>query len=130
MFDATGIASSDRLIEAWAFFHPTIRRVRTSGRVIVLGTPPSECGDPHEAVAQRALEGLVRAIGKEVRKGSTSQLVYVAPGAEGELESTLRFFLSPKSAYVSGQVVRVGASRRGARCGSTGSGRCPDASRS
>jgi 3-oxoacyl-[acyl-carrier protein] reductase len=33
--------------------------------------------------------------------------VYVAPKAEDEIASTLRFFLSPKSAYVSGQVVRV-----------------------
>src|SRR4029079_1784438 len=30
-------------------------------------------------------------------------------GAEGNVESTLRFLLSAKSAYVSGQVVRVGA---------------------
>jgi 3-oxoacyl-[acyl-carrier protein] reductase len=37
--------------------------------------------------------------------------VYAAPGAEDLLESTLRFFLSPKSAYVSGQVVRIGPSR-------------------
>jgi 3-oxoacyl-[acyl-carrier protein] reductase len=37
------------------------------------------------------------------------QLVYVAPGAEDQLDSTLRFLLSPRSAYVSGQVVRVGA---------------------
>jgi 3-oxoacyl-[acyl-carrier protein] reductase len=43
-----------------------------------------------------------------VRKASTSQLIYVAEGAEDEIESTLRFFLSPSSAYVSGQVVRVG----------------------
>jgi 3-oxoacyl-[acyl-carrier protein] reductase len=35
--------------------------------------------------------------------------VYVAPGGEAQAESTLRFLLSPKSAYVSGQVVRVGA---------------------
>ncbi|MET3960211.1 NAD(P)-dependent dehydrogenase (short-subunit alcohol dehydrogenase family) [Marmoricola sp. OAE513] len=35
-------------------------------------------------------------------------LVYVAPGAESTLESTLAFFLSPKSAYVSGQVARLG----------------------
>jgi 3-oxoacyl-[acyl-carrier protein] reductase len=33
--------------------------------------------------------------------------VYVAPEAEVLIESTLRFFLSPKSAYVSGQVVRI-----------------------
>ena len=108
VFDASGINDSAALKQAWAFFHPTIRRVRASGRVIVLGTPPEECEEPDGAVAQRALEGLVRSIGKEVRKGATAQLIYVAPGAEDQLESTLRFFLSPKSAYVSGQVVRVG----------------------
>jgi 3-oxoacyl-[acyl-carrier protein] reductase len=111
VFDATGIAESGMLREAWAFFHPTIRRVRACGRVIVLGTPPANCSSPREATAQRALEGLVRSIGKEVKKGATAQLVYVAPGGEGELASTLRFFLSPKSAYVSGQVVRIGPSK-------------------
>jgi 3-oxoacyl-[acyl-carrier protein] reductase len=108
VFDATGIADGDSLKEAWAFFASTIRRVRRSGRVIVLGTPPESCKEPEEAVAQRALEGFVRSIGKEVRKGATSQLLYVHPGAEDQIESTLRFFLSPKSAYVSGQVVRIG----------------------
>jgi 3-oxoacyl-[acyl-carrier protein] reductase len=50
----------------------------------------------------------VRAIGKEVKRGATAQLLYVRPQAEERLESTLRFFLSPKSAFVSGQVVRIG----------------------
>jgi 3-oxoacyl-[acyl-carrier protein] reductase len=108
VLDATGLESSDQLVEAWAFLHPTIGRVMTCGRVIVLGTPPEDCPDPPVAIAQRALEGLVRAIGKEVKQGATAQLVYVRPGAEDELESTLRFFLSPKSAFVSGQVIRVG----------------------
>jgi 3-oxoacyl-[acyl-carrier protein] reductase len=107
VFDASGIASIEQLREAWAFFHPTIRRVRPSGRVIVLATPPEDAEDGQAAVAQRALEGLTRSIGKEVRRGATSQLIYVAPKAENRLESTLRFFLSPKSAYVSGQVVRI-----------------------
>jgi 3-oxoacyl-[acyl-carrier protein] reductase len=109
VLDATGIQSSDQLEEAWAFLSPTIRRVMTSGRVIVLGTPPQDCPDPTASIAHRALEGLTRAIGKEVKKGATSQLTYVAPEAEDRLESTMRFFLSPKSAFVSGQVVHVGA---------------------
>ena len=107
VFDASGITSTDELREAWAFFHPTIRRVGQSGRVIVLGTPPEDAESPPAAIAQRALEGLTRSIGKEVRRGATAQLVYVAPSAEQGIESTLRFFLSPKSAYVSGQVVRI-----------------------
>jgi len=108
VLDATGLRSSDALVQAWAFLHPTIRRLMTNGRVIVLGTPPEDCPDPPMAIAQRALEGLVRAIGKEVKRGGTAQLVYVRPGAEDQLESTLRFLLSPKSAFVSGQVVRIG----------------------
>jgi 3-oxoacyl-[acyl-carrier protein] reductase len=109
VFDATGIGSSQELERAWAFFAPAIRRVLPSGRVIILGTAPEDCAGPPMAIAQRALEGLARAIGKEVKKGATSQLVYVRPKAEGQLESTLRFLLSPRSAFVSGQVVRIGS---------------------
>lgn len=107
VFDATGITDSTQLEELWRFFHPTIRRVKSSGRVVVLGTQPELTGSAREATAQRALEGFTRAVGKEIRKGSAVNLMYVAPGAEDQIESTLRFFISPRSAYVSGQVARV-----------------------
>ena len=107
VFDATGIADSAQLVALQAFFHPTVRRVEPSGRVVVLGTPPRACAAPREATAQRALEGFTRSLGKEIGRGATVQLVEVAPGAEDRLESTVRFLLSPRSAYVSGQVVRV-----------------------
>ena len=35
--------------------------------------------------------------------------LYVGKGGDQQLEGALRFFLSPKSAYVSGQVLRLGA---------------------
>jgi 3-oxoacyl-[acyl-carrier protein] reductase len=47
-------------------------------------------------------------VGKELRAGGTAQLVYVEPGAEHVIAGPLRFLLSGRSAYVSGQVVRVG----------------------
>jgi 3-oxoacyl-[acyl-carrier protein] reductase len=109
VFDATGIADSTQLVELQRFFYPAVGRLQRSGRAIVLGTPPGEAGSVEAHIAQRALEGFTRSLGKEIGgRGSTSQLVYVDPGAEDQLESTLRFLLSPKSAYVSGQVVRVG----------------------
>jgi 3-oxoacyl-[acyl-carrier protein] reductase len=111
LLDATGISSSEQLHELWSFFHPTIRRLAPSGRLIVLGTPPEECAEPRERTAQRALEGFVRSCGKEVRYGATANLIYVSPGSEERLGSSLRFFLSPRSAYVSGQHVRVGEGR-------------------
>lgn len=112
VFDATGITSPELLRELHDFFHPVIRRVGTCGRVVVLGTPPEQAGEPGEHVAQRALEGFMRSVGKELRRGATAQLVYVARGAENAVESTVRFLLSAKSAYVSGQVVRIGAVRQ------------------
>ena len=109
VFDATGIARAEDLGALHDFFAPAIGRVAPSGRLIVLGTPPEQADDRRHAVAQRALEGFVRSAAKELRHGATGQLVLVAPGAEGNLDSTLRFLLSGRSAYVSGQVVRVGA---------------------
>ena len=109
VFDASGITSSDQLRQLHAFFSPAIRQVGTCGRVIVLGTPPEETAKPQERTAQRALEGFVRSVGKELKRGATAQLVYVSDGAESALDSTLRFLLSSKSAFVDAQVIRVGA---------------------
>lgn len=107
VFDATGLTSADQLVELQQFFTPVMRSLETCARVVVIGTPP-ELVKGSEKVAQRALEGFTRSLGKEIGKGGTVQLVYVADGYEGSALSTLGFFLSPKSAYVSGQVVRVG----------------------
>src|SRR5690349_8508120 len=69
VYDASGIESSDDLRKLYDFFHPAIRRVQASGRVIVLGAPPEMASSPRQAIAMRALEGFVRSVGKEVGKG-------------------------------------------------------------
>ncbi|MFM0501727.1 3-oxoacyl-ACP reductase [Paraburkholderia caffeinilytica] len=108
LFDASGIEDSSQLEPLHGFFHDTLRSLGKCGRIIVLGRPPEACASPRQWTAQRALEGLTRSLGKEARRGITSNLVYVEQGAENGIEATLRFFLSPRSAYVSGQVVRIG----------------------
>jgi 3-oxoacyl-[acyl-carrier protein] reductase len=109
VFDATGIEDSTELVELQRFFYPAVGRLRRNGRVVVLGTPPADAGSARAHTAQRALEGFTRSLGKEIGgRGATCQLVYVAPGGEDQLASTLRFLLSPRSAYVSGQVIRIG----------------------
>lgn len=109
VFDATGITASDQLRQLLEFFGPASRQLDPCGRMVVLGSPPGQIAEPHERAAQQALEGFVRTAGKELRRGSTAQLVQVAGGADQALGSTLRFLLSPKSAFVSGQVIPVGA---------------------
>jgi 3-oxoacyl-[acyl-carrier protein] reductase len=110
VFDATGIDESPRLRALYDFFHPTIASLRRGGRVVVLGSPSDGVAPVREATAQRAIEGFVRSVGKEIgRYGSTAQLVEVAEGGEEAMESTLRFLLSARSAYVDGQAIRIEA---------------------
>jgi len=108
VFDATGVHSSDELVALHGFFSPVGRSLEKSGRIVVLGADPDHATTVSAHIAQRALEGLTRSLGKEIGRGSTVQLVHVAPGAEDRIGSTLAFLLSAKSAYVSGQVIRIG----------------------
>jgi 3-oxoacyl-[acyl-carrier protein] reductase len=112
VYDATGLSEPAQLKGLYKFFTPLLRNLGPSGRIVVIGTTPDDTGSSGERIAQRALEGFTRSLGKEVRRGATVNLVYLAadakPAATG-IESTLRFLLSGKSAYVDGQVFRVGA---------------------
>ncbi|MBS9533322.1 3-oxoacyl-ACP reductase [Mycobacterium sp. M1] len=112
VFDATGITSPAGLTALHEFFTPLMRNIGPCGRLVVVGTTPDETGSVDERIAQRALEGFTRSVGKELQRGATVQLVYLSPkakaGATG-LESTMRFILSARSAYVDGQVFYVGA---------------------
>ena len=109
VFDATGIADSTELVELQRFFYPAVgapaaqrpgRRPRHPAGAGRLGPRP------HRAAGAGGLHPLARQ--GDRRPGATAQLVYVEPGAEDQLDSTLRFLLSPRSAYVYGQVIRIG----------------------
>ena len=106
--DATGLSGPADLAEVQGFLTPVMRRIGPSGRILVIGDVPAEASSPAVRAARRALEGLVRSAGKEARYGATVNLVHVADGAENDLESTLRFFLSSRSAFVHGQRLDVG----------------------
>lgn len=107
IFDASGIQNSDDLKALYDFFNPIARQIQGSGRVVIVGTTPESATSVKQAIAQRALEGFVKSVGKEFKKGIAANLIYVDNGAEANLESALRFAISPRSAYVSGQVIRV-----------------------
>lgn len=111
VFDASALNRPEQLIELQRFFQPALPHLASCPHILVIGRAPESLTDPFAASAQRSLEGFTRSLAKEVRRGGTVQLLYVADGAEDQLEGALRFFLSPKSAYVSGQVIRLQANR-------------------
>ncbi|MFC1230396.1 MULTISPECIES: 3-oxoacyl-ACP reductase [Streptomyces] len=106
VLDATGVRDVEGLAEVHAALHPVVRSVAASGRIVLLGSP-LDAADHHQAAAQQALEGFSRSLGKEIGRGATVNLVRLTDADAAE--STLRFLLSPRSAYVSGQVIEVGA---------------------
>ncbi|CCH85786.1 3-oxoacyl-[acyl-carrier-protein] reductase [Modestobacter italicus] len=107
LLDATGLTGPADLAGAHALLAPAVRRLAPSGRVLVLADPPADAGDPAQAAARQALEGLVRSLAKELRSGATANLVLVPAGAEDGLAGPVRFFLSGRSAYVDGQVLTL-----------------------
>ncbi|MEE1744410.1 3-oxoacyl-ACP reductase [Streptomyces sp. JV184] len=108
VLDATAVVTPGGLAGVHAALHPVVRSLAPGGRVVVLGVRPS-ADDHHQAAAQQALEGFVRSLGKEIGRGATVQLLRIAPEGVAGAESTLRFLLSPRSAYISGQVIELTA---------------------
>ena len=108
VFDATGV---DRIVDLeglYEVFHRSIDRLERSGRTVVVCRPLESAADAEAAASQRALEGFVRSLAKEIgRRGATANLVSVENGAEERLEAVLRFVLSKHSAFVSGQAISV-----------------------
>jgi 3-oxoacyl-[acyl-carrier protein] reductase len=109
VFDASALVHTDQLGQLRAFFQPVLRHLDHSAHLVILARAPDSMSDPLAASTQQAIEGFSRSLAKEMRNGGTVQLLQVEEGAEDQLEGALRFFLSPKSAFISGQVIRLSA---------------------
>ena len=105
VLDARGVAAPSDLGALREFLAPGIRALGASGRVLVLGRAADGADITVDATRQ-ALDGIVRSLGKELRRGATANLLLVE--TEASLPSALRFFLSGKSAYVDGQPLLLG----------------------
>lgn len=107
--DATGCRTVAATGALHAIFHEHLRAVRANGRILLVAGDPGHAPDAEAAAVSHGVEGFVRSVAKEVRRAITVQLLYVpAADATPALGSTLEFLLSGRSAYVSGQAIRVG----------------------
>ena len=109
VFDASTLLHTSQMNQLREFFQPILRHLDNSAHVVILARSPDAQTDPLAASTQQAIEGFSRSLAKEMRNGGTVQLLQVEDGAEDQLEGALRFFLSPKSAFISGQVIRLSA---------------------
>ncbi|MGH8442881.1 MAG: 3-oxoacyl-ACP reductase [Nevskiaceae bacterium] len=108
VYDATGLARPEQLRELYAFVQPLAASIPANGRVLILGRPAEAAGSAVASAAAGALLGFTKSLGKEIgRKGATANLLEVAPGSESAVAGALRYFLSPQSAFVSGQALAL-----------------------
>ena len=82
------------------------------GARVVTVSRPARGEDPARDAARGGVEGFVRSLAHEMRGGATANGILVEDGvgldAPGVL-GALRFFLSARSAYVTGQMLTVGS---------------------
>lgn len=110
IYDATHIDTPTRLDEVYHFFNATLGLLEECGRIVIVGHPVAALRDPTAYACQHSLQGLVRSLAKEVgRKGITAQLIYAGDteAARSGLYGTLQFLLTPRAAFISGQVLEV-----------------------
>jgi 3-oxoacyl-[acyl-carrier protein] reductase len=108
VFDASGITTVAELAGLYEFFHARIAALASSGRAIVVARTPDALDAVEAAAVATGLEGFVRSLAKELgKKGATAQLLRVRPGGDERLAPALRFFGSPRSAFVDGQVIEL-----------------------
>jgi 3-oxoacyl-[acyl-carrier protein] reductase len=86
------------------------RQLGRSARVVTVFRDPAGTPDPAVRAARKGVEGLTRSLAHEMRQGATANGIVLgegisamAPGAIG----ALRFLLSGRSAFVSGQFIPV-----------------------
>lgn len=105
VFDASAINSVAGLNAVYDVFHAWAGRIRPHGRAIVVAAQP-DASAGHEAQATvSALTGFVRSLAKELgRKAITSHLILAAPDQLSHLEPLLRFLLSRRSTFLTGQI--------------------------
>ncbi|MBN9736934.1 MULTISPECIES: 3-oxoacyl-ACP reductase [unclassified Pseudonocardia] len=107
--DLSGASTLADLAAAQQLLTPAVRKLGPSGRLLLVGAEPGEATGAEAAAVAQSLDGLVRSIGKELRSGATANLIVAgAIASPAAVDSSVRFFLSARSAYVDGQVVHVG----------------------
>ncbi|HEX4857361.1 MAG TPA: 3-oxoacyl-ACP reductase [Limnobacter sp.] len=116
VLDVTAAANVADLRLLYDFFNPRLRKVPSNSRIVVVGRPRGDSKDALAETAQASLPGFIRSLAKESGKnGTTANLIQVKTGAENGIEGALRFFLSPHSAFVTGQVLPVVGAPKGVK---------------
>lgn len=107
LVDLRTLASPGQLQQLHATLQPLAPRMVPGARVLLLA--PAQPASPEAAAAVAALDGFTRSLAKEIgRRGATANLLALPHDLDtNALRPLLEFFGTARSAYVSGQQLRL-----------------------
>ncbi len=109
----TELAAPAELREPMLAVGGVLRGLAPGGRVVTVSRAATEAGlAPAVAAARQGVDGMLRSLAKELRRGATGNGIVLGDGVGPDAPSvagTLRFLLSTRSAFVDGQLLTVGA---------------------
>lgn len=111
IFDGTGLKTPKDLTQLYDFFHSHVRNVKACCHMVVVGFNGDTLSDPVAAATHKGLLGFIKSLAKETgKKGITANLIQLESGTVpvANLIGPLVYFLSHRSAFISGQSLSVG----------------------
>jgi 3-oxoacyl-[acyl-carrier protein] reductase len=109
VFDGTALQSTAELDLLLTQLQPALALLANNAAVVILSTSAAHCITADAAATATAFEGFGRSLAKELgRFGSRVNVLSLDTGAD--TLAAVQFFLSPRSAYITGQVIKLRAS--------------------
>jgi len=106
VFDCTDIYNPDELYKVYNFFHKALRKLLPNGKVILIASHEDDIESSKITASLYAIEGFAKSMAKEIgAKGSSINIFYVEKNIGHGINHFLRFFLSNRSAYITGQPI-------------------------
>lgn len=109
--DATGVHTLSDLRSLFVTLRSETAKLPRCSSVVILASGWENEKDPTRAAVVRAIEGLTRSLAKELgKKGTRANLLRIDGEVRAEqLRGPLAFFLSGRSAFITGQCISIDA---------------------
>ncbi len=116
VLDASGCQTPVDLDALYAFFHKLISKVKNNGRIVIITNDSRDKKHVLASSIAAGINGFAKSIAKETgKRGICCNQIEVVRASERQLRAPLHFLLSPKSAYITGQSLRLDANGSGPR---------------